>query len=86
MDVTGIRSKIETDFSSIIKKIQLVSDIPVAVGFGVNTPEQAADIVRFADDVIVGSAIVKIIEEHKEHAGVYIYDYIKQINSYVAPR
>jgi tryptophan synthase alpha chain len=49
----------------------------VAVGFGIHTPEQAAEIGVYADGIIVGSAIVKIVEEHGAAAGKYIYDYVK---------
>jgi tryptophan synthase alpha chain len=49
----------------------------VAVGFGIHSPAQAAEIGRYADGIIVGSAIVKIVEEQGEGAGKYIYDYVK---------
>lgn len=77
LGVTGIRSKITTDIGKIVDNIRKVTDVPVAVGFGINTPEQAATYSAIADGVIVGSAIVKIIGEHGEHAGKYIYEYVK---------
>ena len=55
------------------------SDIPAAVGFGINTPEQAAKVAQIADGVIVGSAIVKIIARYGSEAGPYIYDYVKSM-------
>ena len=66
LGVTGMRSEIKTDLKSILKDIRDVTDLPLAVGFGINTPEQARNIGEIADGVIVGSAIVKIIEEHGE--------------------
>jgi tryptophan synthase alpha chain len=51
----------------------------VAVGFGVHTPAQAAEIGRIADGVIVGSAIVKIIETHGNGAAQYLYEYVKEM-------
>jgi tryptophan synthase alpha chain len=54
-----------------------VAKLPVAVGFGIHTPAQAAEIGKYADGIIVGSAIVKIVEEHGAAAGKYIYDYVK---------
>jgi tryptophan synthase alpha chain len=79
MGVTGMRSIITTDISSMIKAVQKTSTIPTAVGFGINTPQQASNIASIADGVIVGSAIVKIIAEHKENAGSYIYEYVKSM-------
>jgi tryptophan synthase alpha chain len=49
------------------------------VGFGINTPEQAAAIGKLADGVIVGSAIVKIIEAHGADAGRHIYEYVRRM-------
>ena len=68
LGVTGMRSEIKTDLKFILDDIRAVSDLPLAVGFGINTPEQASNIGKIADGVIVGSAIVKIIEEHGENA------------------
>jgi tryptophan synthase alpha chain len=79
MGVTGIRSEITTDLSSITAAIKTVTPLPVAIGFGIHTPAQAAQMARIADGVIVGSAIVKIAAEHGEKAGPYIYRYVKEI-------
>jgi tryptophan synthase alpha chain len=76
MGVTGIRDKINTDIKSIVETIRQVADIPCAIGFGINTPEQAAELSKIADGVIVGSAIVKIIEEHGENAAEHIFKYV----------
>lgn len=77
LGVTGIRSEITTDLGSIVESIRSVTDTPVAIGFGINTPEQAAKYSALADGVIVGSAIVKIIAEHGENAAPYVYEYVK---------
>jgi tryptophan synthase alpha chain len=64
--ITGITgSKLSPDLSveSHIARIRRVTDKPVAVGFGISTPEEAAGISRFADGVIVGSAIVKRVQD-----------------------
>lgn len=79
MGVTGIRSEITTDIGEIVANIRTITDTPVAIGFGINTPEQAASYSQMADGVIVGSAIVKIIEEHGADAGKYVYDYVKSM-------
>ena len=56
-----------------------MTDVPAAVGFGINTPEQAAKIAGIADGVIVGSAIVRIVARYGTEAGPYIYDYVKNM-------
>lgn len=79
LGVTGMRSEIKTDLEAIISDIREVSDLPLAVGFGINTPEQAENISRYADGVIVGSAIVKIIEEYGENAKEPLQEYVKSM-------
>ena len=79
LGVTGMRSEIKTDLKSILEDIRDVTDLPLAVGFGINTPEQAKDISRLADGVIVGSAIVKIIEEHGEDAADILKEYVSSM-------
>ncbi|MCL2116086.1 MAG: tryptophan synthase subunit alpha [Methanobrevibacter sp.] len=76
MGVTGIRSEIKTDLEDIIGEIRKVTNVPVAVGFGINTPEQSKNIAKVADGVIVGSAIVKIIEKYGDNATPYIKEYV----------
>ena len=79
MGVTGMRSEIKTDLASIIEVVRGSSKVPAAVGFGISTPKQAAEISRIADGVIVGSAIVKLCQQHGEHAAGPIYDYVKSM-------
>lgn len=57
--VTGIRSTLPPELPQFIQKIKSLTDKPVAVGFGIATPEQAQMVAGLADGVIVGSAIVK---------------------------
>ncbi|WP_407313575.1 tryptophan synthase subunit alpha [Desulfosporosinus sp. SB140] len=83
MGVTGMRSEIQTDLKAILEVVKGVSSIPTAVGFGINTPKQAGEIAKITDGVIVGSAIVKIIEKHGENAGPYIYDYVQSMKNAV---
>ncbi|MDR2094696.1 MAG: tryptophan synthase subunit alpha [Treponema sp.] len=79
LGVTGVRGEISTDLTSIVNSVRAAAELPAAVGFGIHTPVQAAEIAKIADGVIVGSAIVKIIEEHGEDAGSYIYRYVKEM-------
>ena len=79
MGVTGMRSEIKTDLASIVSAAKSATDTPAAVGFGINTPEQAANIAKIADGVIVGSAIVKIIAQHGKAADGPVHDYVKSM-------
>lgn len=76
LGVTGTRSKIVTDLAPIIKIVRENTDIPCAIGFGISTPEQAKEMASLADGVIVGSAIIKILEKYKadspKHLGAYV--------------
>ena len=76
LGVTGMRAEIKTDLNSILEHIREVTDLPLAVGFGINTSEQASEIGKIADGVIVGSAIVKIIGEYGEDATEHIREYV----------
>lgn len=79
MGVTGMRSKITTDLSAIVSHIKSVTNIPVAIGFGINTPELAKKYSGIADGVIVGSAIVNLVSEHGKAAPKYVFDYVKSM-------
>lgn len=79
MGVTGVRSEIKTDISQMIAQIKAENNIPCAVGFGISSPDQAAEIARYADGVIVGSAIVKIIAEHGENSAPFVADFAAKI-------
>ena len=79
LGVTGMRSEIKTDLNAILSDIREVTDLPLAVGFGINTPEQASNIGKIADGVIVGSAIVKIIEEYGEDASEPLRQYVSSM-------
>lgn len=79
MGVTGVRSEIRTDLASILETARSAATVPAAVGFGINTPEQARTIARLADGVIVGSAIVKIVEQYGVQAAQPVFDYVKRM-------
>ena len=69
VSLTGITGAKLTDLSGIkrnVAKIRKVSHVPVAVGFGIATPQDVADVAGLADGVIVGSAIVKQVEQHQD--------------------
>jgi tryptophan synthase alpha chain len=67
--ITGTRSAEPADVARAIARLKRHTDLPVAVGFGIKTPEQAAAIARIADAAVVGSAIVENIARHLDAAG-----------------
>lgn len=79
MGVTGMRSEIQTDIAALVQGIRNATDIPVAVGFGISTPEQAARYAALSDGAIVGSAIVRLIAEYGNDAGEAITEFISSL-------
>lgn len=69
------------EIMSDIELIKKVTDIPIALGFGINTPAQAEYFSKIADGIIVGNAIVKIVEKHAKEAPSYVFDYVKEMKS-----
>ena len=65
--VTGVRKALPADLPHFLKKVKRTSRMPVAVGFGLSTPAQVRQASRYADGVIVGSALVKEVEASKTH-------------------
>jgi tryptophan synthase alpha chain len=62
--VTGVQSASSAEAGRLVGRVRAVTDLPVAVGFGISTREQVADVWRYADAAVVGSAIVAEIEKH----------------------
>jgi len=83
MGVTGIREHIGDEAKEMVELVRTVSDIPCAVGFGVSTPEQAARMAQFADGVIVGSAIVRIIEKYGHECVPHVTEYVRMMKDAV---
>ena len=81
LGVTGTRSEITTDLGSIISVIRQNTDVPCAIGFGISTPEQAAKMAAVSDGAIVGSAIIKIIEEYGKDAAKPVGEYIRMMKN-----
>jgi tryptophan synthase alpha chain len=62
--VTGTQQKASEEVPALVQRIRSVSSLPIAVGFGISSAEQVAALSKISDAVVVGSAIVKRIEEH----------------------
>ncbi len=76
--ITGAKLRNVADVGKNVEKIRKVTHVPVAVGFGVATPEDAASVAAIADGVIVGSAIVKQIAVHQQKP-----DMVKKVGEFV---
>lgn len=72
--VTGIQSTITTDISAMVHLVREVADVPVAVGFGISTPEQAKKMADQSD-----GAIDKIVEKYGKDAHKYVEEYVKEM-------
>ena len=61
--VTGTRDEMSAEAEKLVERVRRFSDLPVAVGFGISKPHHVRDVWRYADAAVVGSAIVKVVEE-----------------------
>ena len=86
LGVTGTRSEIRTDLASIMKVVRENTAVPCAIGFGISTPEQAAKMAGIADGAIVGSAVIKLLEQYGKDAPEQIGAYVKRMKDAVRER
>ena len=85
LGVTGVRNEITTDIDAMTRLVREVNpDIPRAIGFGISTPEQAAEMSRHGEGVIVGSAIVKLIAEHGRDSVGPVTDYVRKMKAAIS--
>ena len=83
LGVTGVRSEIKTDLTSIIAAVRANTKIPCAIGFGISTPAQAKKMAAVSDGAIVGSAIIKILAARGEAAPSFVGEYVREMKSAV---
>lgn len=79
LGVTGTRAEITTDIGSMTRLVKQNTSIPCAVGFGISTPEQAKKMAELSDGAIVGSAIIKIIQQYGADAAKQVGLYVKSL-------
>ncbi|MGW8143499.1 MAG: tryptophan synthase subunit alpha [Anaerolineales bacterium] len=73
--ITGARRELPTDLREFASRVRTFTNKPLAVGFGISTPEQAKAVAEIADGVIIGSALIKAVmdsEDHPEAAGRFV--------------
>jgi tryptophan synthase alpha chain len=79
--VTGTRQQLPEDAESLVKRIRRFTKLPVAVGFGISTPEQFAAVGKFAEAAVVGSAIVQVIEQNPGREAESVAKFIQQLSA-----
>jgi tryptophan synthase alpha chain len=78
LGVTGVRDRLAADVEPLVRRIRAQSSLPLALGFGISTPEHVAQVGQWADAAVVGSALVNVIAEHgaspdvAQRAGAYV--------------
>lgn len=82
--ITGLQQAAQDSIEDAVAKLKAATDLPIAVGFGVRTPEQAAAIGRVADGVVVGSAIVDLVGKHGPDAPAHVLTYIQSLSAALA--
>lgn len=83
LGVTGVRSELSSGIGEITALVREVTDTPVAIGFGISTPEQAEKMAAISDGVIVGSAIVRIVGQYGREAAPHAAEYVRQMKEAV---
>jgi tryptophan synthase alpha chain len=78
--VTGMRDELSPDLAGFVNRVRQQTSKPLAVGFGISTPQQAAQVSRIADGVIVGSALIKTIRTGEDPADA-AYTFINRLRS-----
>lgn len=83
LGVTGVRSEITTDIGAMVRLVKENTEVPCAVGFGISRPEQAKKMAGLSDGAIVGSAIIRIIDEYGRDAAGPVGEYVKSMKAAV---
>ena len=79
--ITGKQQAAQASIEDAVARLKAATDLPIAVGFGVRTPEQAAAIAKVADGVVVGSAIVELVALHGNDAAGPVRDYVASLKA-----
>ncbi len=86
LGVTGAREALPRELPAVVARARRVTPLPIGVGFGVQRPEQAAWIAGFADAVIVGSAIARLVEEGGgERAVASVARFVRALRAAMTP-
>jgi tryptophan synthase alpha chain len=83
--VTGARQQLADDARKLVRRLRRVTRLPIALGFGISTPEQFAEVGEFADAVVVGSAIVDTVERNRGREAAAVGEFVKKLSA-VSPQ
>lgn len=83
LGVTGTRESFASNLAEVVGQIKAVTDVPVAIGFGVHTADQARAMAELADGVIIGSACVQIVADNGQEAPAKLQTYAEEIRAAV---
>ena len=81
--ITGLQQAQQSSIEEAVARLKAATELPVVVGFGVRTPDQAAAIARVADGVVVGSAIVELVAQHGRDAPAAVRGYVETLSAAV---
>jgi tryptophan synthase alpha chain len=79
--VTGVRQQLTADARTLVRRLRKYTKLPVAVGFGVSTAEQFAEVGEFADAAVVGSAIVETIERNRGREAAAVGEFVGKLSA-----
>jgi tryptophan synthase alpha chain len=79
--ITGTRQEVAGDARSLVERLRAHTKLPIAVGFGVSTPEQFAEIGSFADAAVIGSAIVQRIEQNPGREAAAVSEFLSSLTA-----
>lgn len=82
--ITGLQQAAQGSIETAVARLKAATDLPIAVGFGVRTPDQAGAIARVADGVVVGSAIVELVAQHGAAAEAPVCAYVQSLSAAIA--
>ena len=86
LGVTGQRSNFTTDFSSFFSLINEYAKVPAALGFGIYTPQQVSELKEYCQGIIVGSAIVRIVEQYGKESPKPVASFVKSLKEALKPQ
>jgi len=75
--ITGARQEVADDARALVQRLRAFTKLPIAIGFGVSTPEQFAEVGQFADAAVIGSAIVQRIERNPGREAAAVSEFLK---------
>jgi tryptophan synthase alpha chain len=79
--ITGTRQEVADDAQSLVQRLRALTKLPIAVGFGVSNAEQFQQVGEFADAVVIGSAIVQLIENSAGHEAAAVAEFLRRLRN-----